>query len=107
MKAQPLRFDGAAYHPCEPAEATHLKFFPPGPISVRVLPVQIKGRREGTGNWMWNGCVEKPTLRPSILNDFRPHNSLRCHTWITDGQVIFLDDCTHELRGKTLDLLDV
>ncbi len=30
-----------------------------------------------------------------------------CHTWITNGQVIFLGDCSHDLAGQTLDLLDI
>lgn len=30
-----------------------------------------------------------------------------CHTWITDGKAIFLNDCTHEFAGQTLDLLNV
>lgn len=109
MKAQPLRIQpgGATYIPCGPSEATHLRIWLPGPISTRVLPVQIKGARAGTGNWTWNGDTEKPTLKPSILNDFRPHDPLVCHTFITDGQVIFLDDCTHSLAGKTLDLLEI
>lgn len=107
MKALPLRKEGSDYLPCEPEAATFLKFNLPGPISTRVLPVQIKGKREGTGNWTWNGDTEKPTLRPSILNDFRPHSPLVCHTWITDGQVIFLTDSTHELSGQTLDLLEI
>lgn len=30
-----------------------------------------------------------------------------CHTWINDGKVQFLSDCSHEFAGQTLDLLDV
>jgi len=33
----------------------------------RFVPVQIKGTREGTGNWTWNGDVDYPTLKPSLL----------------------------------------
>jgi hypothetical protein len=28
----------------------------------------------------------------------------RCHTFITDGTVQFLSDCSHALAGQTLDL---
>lgn len=107
MRAQPYRKEGEDYVPCPPEEATFLKLNLPGPISTRLLPVQLKGDRAGTGNWTWNGDVERPTLRPSILNDFRPHDPLVCHTWITDGQVIFLPDCSHALAGQTLDLLGI
>ena len=30
-----------------------------------------------------------------------------CHTFITDGQVQFLSDCTHEYAGQTLPLPDI
>jgi hypothetical protein len=33
--------------------------------------------------------------------------AIRCHTWITDGQVIFLSDCSHEYAGRTVDLLEL
>lgn len=105
MKARPLkeRPDGSKDY-CEPAEATHLWIMLPGPFTNRFLPVQLKGTREGTGNWSWNGDTEKPTLMPSVLtwDDIQ-----RCHTWITDGKTIFLGDCSHEFSGMTLDLLDV
>lgn len=107
MKAIPYRQEGDADIPCEPHEATVVRLMLPGPIRNLRIPVQIKGTRAGTGNWTWNGDTEKPTLRPSILNDFRPHDALVNHVWITDGQVIFLNDCSHELAGQTLDLLNV
>ena len=105
MKAQPLKMlpDGTKEF-CEPSEATHVWISLVGPFTDRFIPVQIKGTRAGTGNWTWNGDTEKPTLRPSILTW---DNDQRCHTWITDGQAIFLDDCSHEFAGKTIDLLDV
>jgi hypothetical protein len=30
-----------------------------------------------------------------------------CHSFVTDGIVEFLTDCTHDSAGKILDLLDV
>jgi hypothetical protein len=30
-----------------------------------------------------------------------------CHSYVTDGKIRFLDDCTHELAGKTVELEDV
>jgi len=107
MKAQPLLISGNMEIPCSPEEATHILMHSPGPIKNILLPVQIKGPRKGTGNWTWNGDVEKPTLKPSVLHDFRPNDSLVNHIWITDGKVIFLKDSTHELAGETLDLLDL
>lgn len=107
MKAKPYRQDAAGLEglrECEPDQATHLLLHLPGPLPNRMLPVMIKGSREGTPCWTWNGDVQKPTLRPSILSRL---TGVVCHTWITDGQAQFLGDCTHEFAGQTLDLLDV
>lgn len=51
--------------------------------------------------WTWNGSVEKPTFKPSLLcnPDSPPH---RCHSFVTDGQIQFLSDCHHELKGQTV-----
>jgi hypothetical protein len=86
----------------------------------------------GTGpgpRWGYNGNPDKPTFTPSVLvrtGHFSDHHKpgdecwctynaahpdepdkfhcQRCHTFITDGRVQFLDDCTHKLAGQTLDL---
>ena len=104
MKALPVRFVyGQGYEPCDAAEATHVTLNIPGPSGRLTLPVIQHGTRAGTGCWTWNGRTDAPTLRPSVLTTGRQY---RCHTWITDGQAQFLDDCSHELRGTTVDLLD-
>ena len=28
----------------------------------------------------------------------------RCHSFVTDGKIRFLNDCTHEMAGETVDL---
>ncbi|WP_019573378.1 DUF6527 family protein [Curvibacter lanceolatus] len=33
-----------------------------------------------------------------------PYVSKRCHSFVTDGRIQFLSDCTHELAGQTVDL---
>ncbi|MNR55162.1 hypothetical protein D3C85_1754830 [compost metagenome] len=30
-----------------------------------------------------------------------------CHSWVTDGKIQFLHDCTHALAGQTIALEDV
>ena len=104
MKAKPYKLENNSYIPCKIEETTHLLFNLPGPISTRMLPVILRGSRAGTNCWSWNGDTEKPTVKPSILSD---NGTDRCHTWINDGKVQFLDDCSHELKGQTLDLLDI
>ena len=105
MKARALKVvKGKVAEYCEPDQATHLDLCLPGPLSHRRIPVIIKGKRDGTPCWTWNGSLEKPTLKPSILTRTNEH---RCHTFINDGKVQFLGDCSHEFAGKTLDLLEV
>lgn len=63
-------------------------------------PVEVGG-----DGWTWNGSIEAPTLRPSLLcNQHTP--ALRCHAVITDGKIQFLADCAHALKGKTVDIPD-
>lgn len=108
MKAKPLRATDNGYEPCEVADATHIQLHLPGPLPNRILPVMRHGKREGTPNWSWNGCTEKPTVKPSVLTrggDVAGDHV--CHSFINDGQVQFLGDCSHEFAGQTLDLLEV
>lgn len=73
--------------------------------------------------WTFNGDQEKPTFRPSILvtgkrditDDEHARimagekveiSDKRCHSFVTDGRIEFLSDCTHELKGQTVDLPD-
>ena len=106
-----MKIGDDGYEPCEPKEATHLTINLPGPSFVLTLPVMIGGTRAGTSNWTWNGDIDKPTLKPSIKstgkdrrNDYIPYV---CHSFVNDGKVKFLADCTHEFAGQTIDLLDV
>ena len=106
MKAKPVKLiAGVGYVPVPKEEATHVTLNFPGPVGLLTLPIITSGTREGTGCWTWNGDTERPTLRPSVLTE--QGNYLRCHTWVNDGQAQFLDDCSHELRGQTVDMLEV
>lgn len=108
MKAEPLQLHNGAYRQCNPSIATHLRLKLPGPLPNRIIPVIISGSRSGTPNWTWNGSVDHPTLKPSVLTRGGDiDGEVICHSWINDGKVQFLDDCSHELANKTLDLLEV
>jgi len=55
--------------------------------------------------WTFNGDLVKPTIRASIL--VRGHENgedYRCHSFVTDGKIKFLNDCTHKLAGQTVPL---
>lgn len=53
--------------------------------------------------WKWNGSLEKPTITPSIMVN-RQAPDMLCHSFVTDGEIQFLQDCFHALRGKTVPL---
>lgn len=55
--------------------------------------------------WQFNGDLEKPTVRPSILVT-GGEKGIRCHSFVTDGKIQFLDDCTHALKNQTVEIPD-
>lgn len=55
------------------------------------------------GCWTWNGSEEEPTFSPSLLVDWRGEDR-RCHSFIREGKIQFLGDCTHSLKGQTVPL---
>ena len=90
-------------------------------------------KTKGAGSWGWNGNVDRPTSTPSVLLqgkrmtekgraehqawvaagmpkpapatfDSAPYC---CHSFVTDGRVQFLGDCTHQLAGQTVELADL
>lgn len=117
MKAKPIKMvpnppeiGGSAITTCLIEEATHIELRLPCDPGGRttILPIQLKGTRKGTPNWTWNGDIEKPTLKPSILIESQYAGiGYRSHSWVNDGKVKYLNDCTHELKNKTVDLLDI
>lgn len=59
--------------------------------------------------WTFNGDMEKPTFSPSMLirGYLGPDNYGTCHSFVRDGKIIYCGDCTHSLKGQTVDLPDV
>jgi hypothetical protein len=60
-----------------------------------------------SADWWWNGSTTAPTFHPSVLvryGDDRDEDV--CHSFVSDGKIQFLDDCTHKLAGKTVDVPD-
>lgn len=72
----------------------------------------------GKDRWEFNGDLEKPTFTPSYLTWLDPNpeadpkfdtkgkyrNGFRCHSYITDGKIQYLEDCTHKLAGQTVEM---
>lgn len=60
------------------------------------------------GGWTWNEIPDRPTVNPSILiKTVFPDRTDVCHSFITNGRIQFLPDCTHPLAGKTVELPNV
>jgi len=64
-------------------------------------------------NWTWNGSFDSPTFTPSVLVTYDGTDAGQdgappavCHTFVVDGRIQFLNDCTHHLAGQTVDLPD-
>jgi hypothetical protein len=85
--------------------------------------VIVEGEKQP--KWGYNGNPDAPTFTPSVLYQrdmwvppVTPENIAQwkaapweqrqehqvCHTFITNGMVQFLGDCTHALAGQTLAL---
>lgn len=54
--------------------------------------------------WHYNNDPIKPSLSPSYLTGQDNFTKMRCHSFIKDGKIQFLDDCFHSLKGQTVDL---
>jgi len=64
--------------------------------------------------WHFNHNYKLPTFQPSVLNKSLQYNDELdkmephvCHLFITNGQISFLNDCSHELAGQTVELPDM
>ena len=86
-------------------------FWCPGCDDVHAVNVHSDTRPR----WGYNGDPASPTFTPSILlrtgravdPTFVPEPGDPpevCHTFVTDGRIQFLDDCTHALAGQTVPL---
>ena len=83
----------------------HIWFWCPGCKSAHSLRVNAVAPYTG---WDWNGSLESPTFSPSLLVTvkFGEEGKLDhvCHSFIKEGKMQFLGDCTHDLKNKTVPL---
>jgi len=59
--------------------------------------------------WDFNEDLKSPTFSPSLLlrSNHGESNSRRvCHSFIRNGSWQFLNDCTHDLAGKTVPMVN-
>jgi len=100
-------------------EGGRLLFFCPGCKEMHQVTIG-----EGDGpRWGFNGDYDRPTFSPSVLvrtghycsgrdgkecwctyeerfGEPAPFKCSVCHSFVRDGQIEFLSDCTHALAGK-------
>jgi hypothetical protein len=104
-------------------EGGRVTFWCPGCNEAHSIPVDQAGHNGA--RWGWNGSADAPTFTPSILvrsghhvpnwkqgdgcwcdwsdrEEFPDLKCRVCHSFVTDGQIQFLGDCTHELAGQTV-----
>jgi predicted RNA-binding Zn-ribbon protein involved in translation (DUF1610 family) len=88
---------------------------------------QVHGITTKPEVWTFNGDFQKPTFSPSVLVrsghyiqnkepgncwcDFEKRTGMNsgfkcfiCHSFVKDGRIQLLDDCSHSLAGQTVDL---
>lgn len=75
---------------------------------VRIRSLSAPSDNHGPG-WDWNGDAERPTFSPSVLVTYNGADAgsdgappAICHSFVRDGQMQFLGDCTHGLAGQTV-----
>jgi hypothetical protein len=113
------------------AEGGQVMFYCPGCDESHAVRIKKDGDQRG---WGYNGNPHAPTFMPSVLvrgvrieggdaeldriiETYKlPEDRERmladkrintvCHSFVTDGRIQFLGDCTHALAGQTVDLPD-
>jgi len=97
MKVKRVGDDGLRYY-CQGCQSSHM----------------IKIGQGAGPRWGWNGSMEAPTFSPSVMVTYDGPDAgvdgappAVCHTFIKDGRVQFLGDCTHQFAGTTQALPDI
>lgn len=100
----------------------------PGCGEIHIIAVAPAANGTPRPVWGYNGNPAAPTFTPSILARsghhmdggmkecwctyearFKRQSPFKCgvcHSFVTDGQIQFLGDCTHALAGQTVPLPD-
>jgi hypothetical protein len=63
-----------------------------------------KQRDKNRASWSFNGDCNRPTFQPSMLVHYGEDLKKVCHSFVTDGRILYLQDCTHEMAGKSIEL---
>jgi len=98
--------------------------------AINVDPTVVHRNEDGSVTphpcWTFNGDLDRPTFSPSLLvrsgkyanpewyakltsqerRDFADRISNVCHSYIVNGQIQYLHDCTHKYVNQTIELPD-
>lgn len=114
-------------HPCVDVEGG------PVVAHMVMCPACGNGHRFDATRWTFDGNFEEPTFSPSMLVRFVANppfapgtddyargpddkyllgpdgrlagaKDMVCHSFVRNGRIEFLSDCTHELAGQTVEL---
>lgn len=97
---------------------SRVNYFCPGCQRIHSLNVYDQ---HAESNWTFNEDYEKPTFTPSVMtrggkigtdgaimrDDEGFPIEVVCHSYVTDGNIQFLPDSTHELAGQTVPVPDL
>lgn len=88
-------------------DGTEIYWDCPGCGMAHSIPVS-RGGLEVHRNWTWNGDMDSPTIDPSVKARWagKDGKDKICHFHIRQGRIDFCDDCTHDLKGKSVDMVD-
>jgi hypothetical protein len=98
-------------------------FWCPGCNEYHSIPVN----KSEQPSWSFNGNYKAPTFSPSIMvksghyidgkvnecwcrwsekhpGEPSPFKCTLCHSFVTNGKILYLSDCTHKYAGQTLEL---
>lgn len=77
----------------------------PGCESLHVIPTK-------RGGWSFDGDYVSPSFAPSVKHTWYPDDVMRgrakvCHYFIQAGRINFCPDCTHDLAGQVVPMVDI
>lgn len=101
-------------------------FFCPGCKHLHIYFVNSPHWTKDSQGWTFNGDMSNPTFSPSLLTTWgknadpnwqEPEEdpvgecrekgwSGQCHLFVTNGQIQYCGDSTHELSGQTIEVPD-
>lgn len=70
--------------------------------------VTTKTKNKNGAQWGFNNNFTSPTFTPSVNIHIqygeKDKPDTRCHHFVREGKIQYLNDCTHKLKGTTVSL---